>query len=254
VRLLEAWRCGLLLTALLCGAAAGAQTAAEVPSAGASPSASMSAPAVRAAASAVLADPLMPGMEKTQVLRFKQEKAQAKPDADTQWWIKLMGSLSAGLRVAVWLIGAALLILLLLRLRDWLKQYQGEPALPALPPSHVGTLDIRPESLPEDLAQAARALWQQGQTRAALSLLYRAALSRLVHGHGVPIRAASTESECLALASRHLAPAAQAFLAQLVSEWQSVAYAQRPVAPDRLEQLCADFDAQLPAKDSEPAP
>ena len=80
---------------------------------------------------------------------------------------------------------------------------------------------------------------------AHLSLLYRGALSRLVHGHGVPIRAASTESECLTLAATRLAPPAQRFLAQLVAGWQGVAYARRALAPEDFEQLCADFDARM---------
>lgn len=112
-----------------------------------------------------------------------------------------------------------------------------------MPPTHVGSLDIRPESLPADIGAAARALWQRGEGRAALSLLYRGALSRLVHGHGVPIRAASTESECLALAATRLAPAAHAFLAQLIAGWQAVAYARRELSPEDFERLCAGFDA-----------
>ena len=62
----------------------------------------------------------------------------------------------------------------------------------------------------------------------------------------LPIRAASTERECLALAATRLAPAPQAFLTQLVAGWQTVAYARRQLTPDGLEALCAGFDAQLP--------
>lgn len=214
----------------------------------------LSASAVRAAASAVEADPLLPGREKTKVLRSKRksddDKQPDKDKADTNWWEDLVGNLSAGLRVAMWLVGAGLLVWVLLRLRDWLQGQSGAGTLAALPPTHVGSLDIRPESLPDDIGAAARALWQRGEQRAALSLLYRGALSRLVHGHGVPIRAASTERECLALAAQRLAPAPQAFLAQLVAGWQAVAYARRELPAQELEALCQGFDAQLAA----PAP
>ncbi len=211
-------------------------------------SAATSASAVRAAASAVEADPLLPGTEKTKTLRFKSEddgKKQLSKD-DTKWWMDLLGSLSTGMRVAVWLGGAGLLIWVLLRLRDWLGGPSGAAPLAALPPTHVGTLDIRPESLPANIGAAARALAARGEERAALSLLYRGALSRLVHGHGVPIRAASTESECLTLAAPRLASASQAFLAQLVAGWQTVAYARRHLAPESLEALCQGFDTALP--------
>ncbi|MFO1250689.1 MAG: DUF4129 domain-containing protein [Inhella sp.] len=208
----------------------------------------MSASAVQAAASAVAADPLLPGTETTKTLRFKREEDEKEgtKKSNARWWADFMGNLSAGLRVAIWLLGAALLILVLLRLRDWLGQGTGAGALAALPPTHVGTLDIRPASLPADIGAAARALWLRGEQRAALSLLYRGALSRLVHGQGVPIRAASTESECLTLASARLAAPAQDFLVQLVTGWQTVAYAQRALAPEQLEALCQGFDAHLP--------
>lgn len=214
----------------------------------------MSASAVRAAASAVEADPLLPGKDKSKTLRFKQEDDR-KPDKrdPDRWWLDLIGNLSAGLRVAFWLAGAGLLVWVLLRLRDWLGGASRGGALAAVPPTHVGTLDIRPESLPADIGAAARALLARGEERAALSLLYRGALSRLVHGHGVPIRAASTESECLALAAARLAPASQAFLGQLVAAWQAVAYARRRLSPESLEQLCQGFDAQLPATPGAPA-
>jgi hypothetical protein len=216
--------------------------------AAAQPVPAMSASAVQAAASAVEADPLLPGKDKTKSLRFKDDDEKKKPDSDdVRWWTDLLGNLSAGLRVAMWLVGAGLLIWVLLRLRDWLQGQSGASALAALPPTHVGSLDIRPESLPGDIGAAARVLWQCGEQRAALSLLYRGALSRLVHAHGVPIRAASTERECLALAAARLAPASQAFLVQLVTGWQSVAYAQRPLPPEALEALCQGFDARLPA-------
>jgi Domain of unknown function (DUF4129) len=207
----------------------------------------LSASAVRAAASAVAADPLLPGSEKTKSLRLKDkdhEKKPRKPD-DGRWWLDMIGALSAGLRVAMWLCVAGLLIWVLLRLRDWLGGASGVRSLAALPPTHVGSLDIRPESLPADIGSAARALIDRGEQRAALSLLYRGALSRLVHGHGVPIRAASTENECLALAAARLAPASQTFLAELVASWQAVAYARRLLPPESLAQLCDAFDARL---------
>ena len=57
------------------------------------------------------------------------------------------------------------------------------PVLPAevfVAPTHVRDLDIRPETLPADIGAAARQLWERGEQRAALALLYRGMLSRLV--------------------------------------------------------------------------
>jgi hypothetical protein len=66
-----------------------------------------------------------------------------------------------------------------------------------------------------------------------------------VHAHAVPIRAASTESDCLTLAEPRLAPSAHRFLSQLVAAWQTVAYAGRSLDDADFEPLCAGFDAQL---------
>lgn len=68
--------------------------------------------------------------------------------------------------------------------------------------TEIRGLDIRPETLPDDVAAAARELWAQGQRRAALALLYRATLSRLVHEDGLPLTHGATEGDCLRAACR----------------------------------------------------
>lgn len=230
----------LLAAALLAPAAQAVETPAPP---------ALSASAVRAAAERVKADPLLPGTEKEKVLRFKgwDKPTPAKDGAPDLWWQHLLGSITGGLRVAMWLVVTALLVLVLLRLRDWLKQRESGGALRAVPPTHVGTLDIRPQSLPEDLGAAARALAERGDVRAAMSLLYRGALSRLVHGHGVPIRAASTEQDCLALAAPRLQAESREFLVLLVRSWQTVAYARRLPEDDDVQRLCAEFEQRLGA-------
>lgn len=231
---------GLLLGVLLCSRAA-AQAAASAPPA-------LSASAVRAAIEAVRRDPLLSGRGSERVLRFKRDEPASAPKAEAanmQWWLDLMESLSAGLRVAVWLVAAGLLVWALLRLRDWLLARERAQAPHMAAPTHVGSLDIRPESLPDDVGAEARTLWQRGEARAALSLLYRGALSRLVHAHGVKIRAASTEGECLLLAGQRLSLEAQAFLELLVRSWQSVAYARRAPQTADMERLCAGFAVEF---------
>lgn len=204
---------------------------------------------VQAAASAVAADPLLGGQDKIRYLRFKDGDTRKKDERTepkiSEWWVELIRNLGTGLRIAMWLIGAALFVWVLLRLREWLKLRGGAPVVAPVAPTHVGSLDIRPESLPESIGASARDLWQRGQARSALSLLYRGALSRLVHVHAVPIRAASTESDCLSLSEPRLAPSAHRFLSQLVAGWQTVAYAGRDLDPLDFEQLCNGFDAHL---------
>jgi hypothetical protein len=115
-------------------------------------------------------------------------------------------------------------------------------------PSHVRDLDIRPESLPDDVGAAALALWERGEQRAALALLYRGTLSRLVHVHAVPIRASSTEGECLALARQRVPAATGRYATQLVETWTGAVYGAQTPAGSVVQALCGEFAAALDAK------
>jgi len=77
-------------------------------------------------------------------------------------------------------------------------------------------------------------------------MLYRGALSRLVHEHAVPIRGASTEGECVALATRSLPDNGAGFFARLVRAWLLSVYGAQAVEDEVVMALCSDFDACLP--------
>ena len=112
-------------------------------------------------------------------------------------------------------------------------------------PTHVRDLDIRPESLPDDIGGAARALWDRGEPRAALALLYRGMLSRLAHVHRIPIRDSSTEGDCLALAAHHLPQGRHEYASRLVQVWQRFVYGGQQVQPATVHVLCDDFGSVL---------
>lgn len=116
--------------------------------------------------------------------------------------------------------------------------------------SRVGELDIRPNSLPDDIGTAALALLQAGRSRDALSLLYRGALSRAVHRFGVTVTESFTEAEARrAVDARFDRPRAEYF-GELVDLWQRVVYAGQTAAVDPVAALCKGFapafDASAP--------
>lgn len=204
---------------------------------------------VQAAAERTRADPNLPATQKQTRLRFKpadRDVEQDKPGPDLGWLRSFMAWLSETARVLVWLAGALAVALMAVGIRRWVRA-RAQASLPPRPglPSHVRDLDIRPESLPEDIGAAAAALWQRGEHRAALSLLYRGALSCLVHRDQVPIREASTEGECLALAASRLDAARSAFLARLVAAWQLAVYGARLPATEQVMELCRQFAPHL---------
>jgi len=205
---------------------------------------------VQDAVEAVYRDPDLNGLQADRVLRFKSDDEPETRNPDSMRWLRdFVRWFSEAGRWLIWLALAVLLTLVLLRLRRWMAVAGDATAGRALAlPSHVRDLDIRPESLPDDVPAAVRELWQRGEARTALSLLYRGALSRLVHEHAVPVQAASTEGECVELAARHLAPAGGSYFADLVALWQAAVYGARTPDAAAVLALCDGFDAHLPRR------
>ena len=195
------------------------------------------------------ADPTLNGHHIEHELRWKDRKDKKPNRADAPTWlVQLVRWFADASRGVVWVLGAITVALFAVFAWRWASmRSEALRARAELLPSHVNELDIRPESLPADIGAAARALCQRGEVRAALSLLYRGALSRLVHDHLVPIRAASTEGECVRLAARTVPAPSSAYFGRLVAAWQTEVYAGRPADPRTVAALCVDFDLHFAA-------
>jgi hypothetical protein len=206
---------------------------------------------IERAAAAVKADPHF-ATEKT-VRRLTWNGARERPRRTTTempGWLSWLGDLFGWLgeisQMLMWLVIAVLvagLALLLVRV----FQSGRRPHLPKsfVAPTHVRDLDIRPESLPDDIGAAARALWDGGEQRAALALLYRGLLSRLAHVYQVPIRDSSTEGDCLQIAAQRLQAPRLEFATRLVRTWQRAIYGGLSVDTAVAHELCANFDTWL---------
>lgn len=109
-----------------------------------------------------------------------------------------------------------------------------------IPPSSIGSLDIRPESLPKNIGDVARNLMLQHEYRAALSLLYRGALSVLAHRDRVPFTSSDTEQDCI---NRVTAAevASLSFFVTLTHDWLQEAYAHQTQEQARLLSLCQEW-------------
>jgi hypothetical protein len=169
-----------------------------------------------------------------------------------EWLDNLFAWISESGRLLVWVactIVVGLLGIYLIRLTRERRAGALPQSLTA--PTHVRDLDIRPESLPDDVGAASRTLWDRGEHRAALSLLYRGCLSRLAHVHGVPIQDSTTEGECVVLAAGHLSSDSAAYAAQLVRVWQRAVYRGEEPSVEVMYALCEGFRGAL---DPEPTP
>ena len=203
---------------------------------------------VRSAIETLKADPNLVLERKTRTLKWKEMGAgrRAPSPGLLQWLAEMFKWLGSSARLLVWAVIAVLAALLAVAVMRQLRQVDLRPAKRRSDaPTHVRDLDIRPESLPDDIGAAALSLWEGGEQRAALSLLYRGLLSRLVHAYRVPIKQSSTEGDCLLLAEHHVEQATAAYASRLVRTWQRAVYGGKEAEPAEVRLLCADFGAAL---------
>ena len=203
---------------------------------------------VQAATATVGADPAWGQSRKEKHLRFKpSEKEPNKPDkpqsSDVPWLLNFLEWVANASRVFVWVVGGLALAFLLVGLRHWVRVRGEAVALQnATLPSHVSRLDIRPQSLPRHVGDVAAALWQKGEHRQALSLLYRGVLSSLVHQHGVAIATASTEDECVALALARVSSLPGIYVQGMVDAWKLAVYGGKLPESAHVMEMCSDFE------------
>lgn len=96
------------------------------------------------------------------------------------------------------------------------------------PPETLFGLDVRPASMPDDIAGAALAEAEAGRYTAALSLLYRGTLIELIHRKHIEFRLGDTEDLCLRRASGRIDAQAALYFARLLDAWKRTAYAETP--------------------------
>ncbi|MFA0809764.1 DUF4129 domain-containing protein [Microbulbifer epialgicus] len=115
-------------------------------------------------------------------------------------------------------------------------------------PETLFGLDVCQSSLPDDVCAEVLRLWQAGEKRAGLGLLYRATLSHLIEDFQFHFGDHLTESECAQLVHKRQrepkadlpsvsAPLSQ-FVQHLTADWQQLAYAHRHPADTRVSALC----------------
>ncbi len=106
-------------------------------------------------------------------------------------------------------------------------------------------LDVRPESLPQDVPMQVMSLWQQEQFRDALGLLYRAALSRLIEQHALAFKSSHTEAECAALVQARGIESLSNYFTKLTQVWRRLAYGHQLPELIDLQKLCDDWSREM---------
>jgi hypothetical protein len=236
----------LTLTAL-CAAGRSVRAAAAQPEPVPATAGTIEAADVASAIDLVKKDPNLAPERTMKVLRWKGSGSNPPGTSRRMNWIAgLFEWIAQSARVLVWCTVIVLVVMLAGYIARAVRTY-GLPRREErfVAPTHVRDLDIRPETLPADIGGTARGLWDRGEQRAALALLYRGLLSRLVHVHRVAIRDSSTEGDCLRLASQQLTAARLEYASRLIGAWQRSVYGREIVGSDAVHALCDEFAAML---------
>jgi hypothetical protein len=183
-------------------------------------------------------DPRLHPRRKITTWEPKHPSAPGKPGSSPAWLQAIAGVIAAIGEIGLWLLLGALVLLLALTAKHWWPWLRGVVA-DARPPAApiVETAAAVAEPLPSDIVASARRLWQDGQPREALALVYRAAVEAMLAATGRVLPPGATEAQCLR-AAQSLPDAPRRAFARIVRLWQYAAWAEQ--LPER-----ADFDAAL---------
>lgn len=196
--------------------------------------------AVRRALDAVLADPVFGREIEDWRWEYRSDEDQKKQEAP--WWAKRLAELAdlfaVGVRGVIYVIVLVALAALLVVLYRHRHLFGAARSSAYVAPTALFGLDLRPESLPADVAGSALAEIDAGRFAAALSLLYRATLIALVRRRLLDLRAGDTEDSCLRRVAGRLDKDAAAYFALLLDAWKRTAYAGRPPAVAAARVLC----------------
>lgn len=188
-------------------------------------------------------------VHKMKIFRLKEHKREPLFDLP-EFHIPLLGEIGNAL---VWLtLGTFALFVAYLLVRAVMAGRGGEKGRRGLvrkrpPVKTVMGLNVEEEKLPPDLVSAARSLWQRGDTEGAVRLLYRGAVSWLIHRAGVPIRESDTEVDCLVRVRSEGLPEA-GYFGDLTRMWVLSAYGKQSGGADDMAGLFDHWPFSAPAK------
>jgi hypothetical protein len=210
-------------------------------------------PAGRAARE-LFEDPVFGSSREVERWRWRTRESKDETErTDLGWLDGVLDVFATLIQFAGWIAIAAVvvaMVVLLLRIAGPVQRV----AARAAPPAELFGLEIAPESLPPDVGAAALAACRAGDARGALSLLYRGALSALVHRHAVEIAAGAVEADVLQRARGVLQPGAVAWLDRLLAQWIAVAWARSAPDLDAVAALAGDYGRHLDPPRADPVP
>ncbi len=165
-----------------------------------------------------------------QWVKIKKDQKDKKDDNDWNLagffepFVKIFSML---FELSLWIVLAFGTLMLFITRHKWLHLFQQsrQEHKDYQAPEVMFGMDIRPESLPENIPEAAQQLWQESKHRDSLSLLYRGALTQLVTIDQLPLKPSQTEGDIIKLARNSLQSKRHIYLKNLTEQWKQIAYA-----------------------------
>ena len=145
------------------------------------------------------------------------------------------------LEILIWLALAAFVIWLINKYSHWLNWVNlptrtNKDKSRSIPNKILG-MEMSQESLPDDVLAVFASLINNKKYRDALSLLYRASLSAIVHRGDIEIPASATEQECCKIVASKRDKNESTFFRSLTHAWIMLAYAEHEPSEETLAGL-----------------
>jgi len=185
------------------------------------------------------------GSEKTVTYwRLRSFRQQGEPQSNFlgDFFTMLIRFVSFVVKPVLWIAGGTLFVFFLYAASKALGFSRPLKRKTVLkPPAALFGLSLAPDSMPDDIVGAARMRLAAGDERAALSHLYRGALSHLIYQSFLEIPASATEGECMAHVRKSRPGEEALFFRELTLVWLKMAYGH--IRPDarQVMSLCREW-------------
>jgi hypothetical protein len=176
----------------------------------------------------------------------EEEEPEEEVDFDGFWegMKSVIGWFATSAEILLWVVVLSLILFIVFRYRHWFMDAlagDDKDQAKAHRPDILMGMDLRAESMPDDIGAEAERLLQEGHVREACALLYRASLKAIMD-RGVELESSFTELECLRAAHKHrntsLAQNSFSYLQSLTRVWRNLAYGHVNPSQSEMLELC----------------
>ena len=197
--------------------------------------------------------------------RFKKAEDIAKDEQTPQWFIDFIEFMESyfgntaenpeqfnfstfaaqAFEVMLWVAALVAILLVIYHYREHLQSLTKNLGLRKKTadsaPEILFGLDVRNDSIPDNIGDQALSLWLSGSHREALGLLYRATLSRLIHQYQFGFSDSMTEAECAEIVRSSKKLDISNYVSSLTAHWQRLAYGHFDPKDSDIVELCNNW-------------